>query len=80
MRGRAGSHRPGPVRVPISALQPATLRSLVEEFITREGTDYGDVEKTLEEKVSEVMLQLERGLAAIEYDDDSETVTLIKVR
>ncbi len=68
------------MRIPMSALQPSTLRALVEEFITREGTDYGDEVFSLEQKVEAVMNQLRRGTAAIEYDDESESCTLIAVR
>ena len=68
------------MRIPMSALQPSTLRALVEEFITREGTDYGDEVFSLEQKVEAVMGQLRRGTAAIEYDDENESCTLIAVR
>ena len=63
----------------MNALQPATLRALVEEFITREGTDYGEVERSLEDNVKDVMTQLERGTAAIEYDEESSSCTLVVV-
>ena len=39
------------VEVPHTHLTPEALRSLTEEFVTRDGTDYGPVEKTLAEKV-----------------------------
>ena len=68
------------MRIPMTALQPSTLRALVEEFITREGTDYGDVVYGLEQKVEMVMTQLRRGTAAIEYDEDSDSCTLVVVR
>jgi uncharacterized protein YheU (UPF0270 family) len=58
-------------------LTPAALRGLVEEFVTREGTDYGYVEKTLEQKVAALMRQLERGEAAIVYDPESQTTSIV---
>jgi hypothetical protein len=58
-------------------LTPTALRGLVEEFVTRDGTDYGAVEKTLDQKVAALMRQLERGEAAIVYDRESQTTTIV---
>lgn len=58
-------------------LTPAALRGLVEEFVTRDGTDYGYVEKTLDQKVADLMRQLERGEAAIVYDSESQTTSIV---
>jgi uncharacterized protein len=38
--------------IPADQLKPELLRSIAEEFVTREGTDYGDMEVSLDEKVS----------------------------
>ena len=65
------------VEVPHTHLTPEALRSLTEEFVTRDGTDYGQVEKTLEEKVAALMRQLERGEAAILYDGESRTLNIV---
>jgi uncharacterized protein YheU (UPF0270 family) len=69
-----------PVEIPYRKLAPATLRALVEEFITREGTDYGLEEKTLEEKVADVMKQLERGEAKIVFELETETANIVPSR
>ena len=45
------------IKVAYTALQPATVRALVEEFVTRDTTDYGERERTLEDKVGDVMRQ-----------------------
>jgi hypothetical protein len=55
----------------------AALRGLAEEFVTRDGTDYGHVEKTLDQKVAALMRQLERGEAAIVYDSESQTTSIV---
>jgi uncharacterized protein YheU (UPF0270 family) len=65
------------VEVPYGELPPDVLRRLVEEFVTREGTDYGLGERTLDEKVALVMRQLERGEAAIEVDTEHETIDIV---
>jgi len=65
------------IEVPPDALSPEALRALVEEFVTRDGTDYGAVERGLDAKVADVMRQLERGEVRIVFDPDSETTTLV---
>ncbi len=67
----------GGIEVPYNQLKPDTLRALVEEFITREGTDYGGVEVDLETKVMQVMGKLKKGEAAIVYDEKSETCNVV---
>lgn len=59
--------------IPHTALAPDTLRNLVEEFVTREGTDYGGRIHSLQDKVAQVLRQLEQGTAVIVYDGDSDT-------
>jgi uncharacterized protein len=66
-----------PIVVPPDALSPDALAGLVEEFITREGTDYGAREHSLDEKRAEIMRQLRRADIAILFDPDSESTTLI---
>jgi hypothetical protein len=53
------------------------LRRLIEEFVTRDGTDYGAVERTLGDKVAAVMRQLAAGEAAILVDPERETVDIV---
>lgn len=65
------------VEVPYAQLPPDALRRLVEEFVTRDGTDYGAVERTLAEKVALLMRQLEGGEAAIVVDPETETIDIV---
>ena len=64
------------VEVPAAQLAPATLQSLVESFVLREGTDYGLHEVPLASKVAQVLRQLQRGEARIVYDPRSESVDI----
>jgi uncharacterized protein YheU (UPF0270 family) len=64
------------MEVPWQMLSKEALRGVVEEYITREGTDYG-AEYTLDQKVEHVMKQLKRGEAVLVYDDETETCNLI---
>lgn len=59
------------------ALSPEALRGLVEEFVSREGTDYGQVERSLASKVADVMAQLATGEARIVFDLESETASIV---
>lgn len=67
----------GAVEVPYDSLQPATLRAVIEEFITRAATDYGAHERTLEEKVADVMRQLHRGEAKVVFDAQTDSVNIV---
>jgi len=66
-----------PVAVPWREISAPALRGLVEAFVLREGTDYGEHEFSLEEKVLQVMRQLERGEAEVMYDPDTNSVSLV---
>jgi uncharacterized protein YheU (UPF0270 family) len=66
------------VEVPHTRLPDEVLRRVAEEFVTREGTDYGAAQTTLEEKVADVRRQLDRGEAAIVYDAESETINIVR--
>ncbi len=65
------------ILIPPDRLQPSTLRSLIEEFVTRDGTRYGHRETTLEEMVRAVQQQLKTGEVVIVFDEASETCTML---
>lgn len=68
-----------PVVVPHTELGPEILQAVIESFVLREGTDYGEREFSLEQKVSKVVRQLERGEAQILFDPDTESVAIVMV-
>lgn len=55
-----------------------SLNAIVESVIMREGTDYGEHEFSMQEKIEQLLPQVLRGDVLISYDEDSETVTLIE--
>ena len=69
-----------PVFIPLTELSPEALRGVVESFVLREGTDYGEREFSLEQKLAHVYRQLERGEAQIVFDPNTETVDIIPSR
>ena len=58
-------------------LSPGALRGLVEEYVTREGTDYGQGDWSLEEKVGQVFRQLEKGEARIVFDLERGSASIV---
>jgi uncharacterized protein YheU (UPF0270 family) len=67
---------PEPVEVPYGELPAGLLNAVIESFVLREGTDYGEKELSLEDKVARVVSQLKRGEAKILFDPESESVTI----
>jgi uncharacterized protein len=67
---------PEPVEVPYGELPADLLNAVIESFVLREGTDYGEKEISLEDKVGRVVGQLKRGEARIVFDPKSESVTI----
>ncbi|OFE11816.1 hypothetical protein PHACT_00515 [Pseudohongiella acticola] len=65
------------MEIPWQRLSDDVLDSVIEEFVSREGTEYGAEDYTLAEKVAQVRLQLRRGEAVIDFDPDTETCHLI---
>lgn len=66
-----------PVAVPHTELSADALRGVIEAFVLREGTEYGEREFTLEEKLTHVLHQLERGEAQIMFDPQSSSVSIV---
>jgi uncharacterized protein YheU (UPF0270 family) len=66
-----------PVRVPHTELSPEALRGVIESFVLREGTEYGEHEFSLEQKRAHVLRQLERGEAQILFDPNTGTIDII---
>jgi hypothetical protein len=53
------------------------LDALIAAFVLREGTDYGDSELSLEQKVAMVRTQIQRGTVVICYSEQEESVDLL---
>lgn len=69
--------KPQPIVIPYRDLSAEALRGVLESFVLREGTDYGEREVSLEQKVAQVMRQLERGEAQVIFDAALETVDIV---
>ncbi|MGU3415222.1 YheU family protein [Enterobacteriaceae bacterium C23F] len=63
--------------IPWQDLAPETLDNLIESFVLREGTDYGEHERSLEDKVADVKQQLQRGDVVLVWSELHETVNIM---
>jgi uncharacterized protein YheU (UPF0270 family) len=68
------------IEIPHQKLESWTLEALIVDFVTRDGTDYGEREAGLEEKINQVKAKLVSGEIAIAFDPHSESCGLIKKR
>lgn len=66
-----------PIVVPHTELSPDALTGVIESFVLREGTDYGERDVSFETKVMQVRRQLERREAEIVFDPESESIGIV---
>jgi len=67
----------GAVEVPYAQLPPETLQRVIGDLVTRDGTDYGEVERTFEQKAAALLRALERGEAKLVFALATETIGLM---
>ena len=65
------------LEIPWRELSAEALQGVVEEFVTREGTEYGLHDVELATKVAQVRQQLERGEVRLYFDPDSDSCQLL---
>jgi uncharacterized protein YheU (UPF0270 family) len=63
--------------IPYEKLSPRALRGLVEEVVTRNGTDNGYIMATLEQNVAMVTAQLHRREVVVVYDESTQTANIV---
>lgn len=63
--------------IPPESLSEEALQGVLEEFISRDGTDYGELELSLEAKIARLKPQVVRGEVLIVFDETLECVTLM---
>ena len=62
--------------IPVNKLSAHALKGVIEEFISRNGTDYGAIEASLETMVRQVKSKLKDGSAVLVFDDETETTNI----
>jgi uncharacterized protein len=63
--------------IPFEKLSPEALLKLIEEFVSREGTDSGYTKGSLKENIARIMGQLKNKQAFIVYDEKTETCNIV---
>lgn len=68
------------IKIPAEALSAEALAGVIDEFIHREGTDYGHRDYSLDEKRAAVRAALAAGEAVITFDPGSASTTIVPAR
>jgi uncharacterized protein len=63
--------------IPVNKLSPEALQGVIEEFISRNGTDYGEKESSLETNFRQVKYKLEIRSAVLVFDDKTGTTNIL---
>ena len=66
------------MEIPHNQLPEETLLAVIEEFVSREGTDYGHLVFTFDEKVAMVKSQLVSGEIKLFFDTETSSCNLVK--
>jgi uncharacterized protein len=63
--------------IPLTQLSTDTLTAIIENFVLREGTEYGSEDVSLSDKIAQVHQQLQQGSALLVYSELHETVNIL---
>ncbi|XOV82297.1 MAG: YheU family protein [bacterium] len=65
--------------IPVESLSAVALQGIIDAFILREGTDYGAIEYSLEQKRDSVRKQLASGEAQICFYPENDHIDIARV-
>jgi uncharacterized protein YheU (UPF0270 family) len=68
------------IDIPLDRINPETLLNMVNEFVSREWADLQDSSCTLDDKIGQVMQQLQDNKAKVVYDLTTETWNIVACR
>lgn len=74
---KSNDHHEQGIEIPYGQLEPETLRNLIQEFVSRDGSDWGDAGGTLDDKVEQVLRQLRSGKVRVVFDLRSQSANLV---
>jgi hypothetical protein len=63
--------------IPLTQVSAATLNAIIEDFVLREGTEYGLEDISQEDKIAQVKHQLNSGNAVLVYSELHESVNIL---
>jgi len=64
--------------IPLEQLSNDILTAIIEDFILREGTEYGVIDVSKKDKIAQVKKQLEQGSAVLVYSELHESVNIMQ--
>lgn len=76
----ASEHQVEPLQIPFEQLSEAALTGVLEEYITREGTDYGMIERGVEAQLDKARALLKAGKVVIIFDEVNERCQIVEAR
>ena len=62
--------------IPGNKLSAKAMQGVIEEFISRNGTDYGAMEASIDTSIRQVKAKLKSGSAVLVFDDETETTNI----
>ena len=65
------------VEVPYEEISSEALRHLIQEFVSRDGADWGEAGCTLDDKVEQVLRQLRQKKAKVVFDLQTQTANIV---
>ena len=65
--------------IPWDKLSAPALEGIIEEYVLREGTDYGQSDFSLDQKKLDIKKQLERAEVQITFDPESKTCSIMSI-
>jgi uncharacterized protein YheU (UPF0270 family) len=63
------------MRIPPEQLSEKALYAVVQEFVTRDGTDHSSVDQ----RIKAVLRELHAGRLALHFDDESQSCNILPV-
>ena len=70
-------HQEEGVEVPYLDINPETLRNMIEEFVSRDGSDWGEAGGSMEDKIKQVLRQFESGKIKVVFDLTSQSANIV---
>lgn len=68
------------MNIPYESLSADTLDAILEEYASREGTEYGEQDYSLAQKILQLRQQLKKGEIGLTFDPNTESCTLVSLR
>ncbi|PYF81789.1 MULTISPECIES: YheU family protein [Marinomonas] len=63
--------------IPYDSLAADTLATILDDIVSRDGTDYGDYDLSVAQKREQALRALRNGEAVLLFDTESETIKMI---